>query len=530
MNTNGRNWGGFLFLHGLMEVGAATPSLNFGDKSGSAGTDLRGATKLTFWAIGARGGEKIEFFVAGAGRDPVSDRPLEKHQYPDSTGRIPRIGTLITLSNVWKQYTIDLKGKDLRYILNGLGWTASALHNSNGAVFFVDDIEFDKPRLDETRFIVSYVTTKSDGDFDRTQRSVAFTYDNALVMLAFMARGTEDDWRRAKLLGDAFVYAQTHDRHYTDGRLRNAYQAGDLWLPPGWSPTGKPATARMAGIWDCKKGAWLEDAFQVSTHTGNVAWPMIALLTYHKKRPNPAYLEAALKMGEWIEQRAERSGFLGYRGGFEGWEPRASEVAWTSTEHNLDVLVAFRKLFDATGDLKWLARADHARAFVEKMWDENSGCFMTGTNNGSEINRRVLPLDVQAWSVLAMPDELNRFGRALQCAETKHRTIQDNFTGYAYDAADRDGVWFEGTAQMAVAYARGGQMDMATQILEQLRRAQAAAPNANGKGIVAASRELTTGFLQTGSDRPLMYFPRLHIGATAWYVFGELGVNPYHLW
>jgi hypothetical protein len=63
--------------------------------------------------------------------------------------------------------------------------------------------------------------------------------------------------------------------------------------------------------------------------------------------------------------------------------------------------------------------------------------------------------------------------------------------------------------------------------LDQIRSAQLSAPHSNGLGIVAASQDgLTTGFdLPTGD--PWLYFNRLHVGATSWFILAELGYNPY---
>ena len=41
--------------------------------------------------------------------------------------------------------------------------------------------------------------------------STAFVYDNSLAILAYLERGRPDDVARAILLGDSFLYAQTHD-------------------------------------------------------------------------------------------------------------------------------------------------------------------------------------------------------------------------------------------------------------------------------------------------------------------------------
>src|SRR6185437_1710362 len=51
------------------------------------------------------------------------------------------------------------------------------------------------------------------------------TYDNALIALAFLARGRGDDIQRAIIIGNALLYAQQTDPA-GDGRFRQAYMAG----------------------------------------------------------------------------------------------------------------------------------------------------------------------------------------------------------------------------------------------------------------------------------------------------------------
>jgi len=48
--------------------------------------------------------------------------------------------------------------------------------------------------------------------------STAFIYDNALLVLAYLARRTQQDTERAKVIGNALLYAQQHDP-MQDGRF-----------------------------------------------------------------------------------------------------------------------------------------------------------------------------------------------------------------------------------------------------------------------------------------------------------------------
>ena len=55
-----------------------------------------------------------------------------------------------------------------------------------------------------------------------------------------------------------------------------------------------------------------------------------------------------------------------------------------STEHNIDVAAFFRMVHTLTGKSVWRARADHAWAFVEQVWNAEDGFFWTGSDDGAD--------------------------------------------------------------------------------------------------------------------------------------------------
>jgi hypothetical protein len=358
----------------------------------------------------------------------------------------------------------------------------------------------------EPRFLASY-TGVSKIPSDQALEDVAYVYDNALALLCYVYQNTADSRRRARILADSLVYAMSHDRHYTDGRLRNAYAARQLIH----KDTGR---ANLPGFWNPDTRQWQEDGEQASTHTGNMAWASIALSQYFNAQGGEAYKAASAAIGNWIETNAF-SADGGYTGGYAGWEPDAEKLLWKSTEHNLDVYACFVWLHIITGDRAFLQRALHARRFVESMWAGDH--FWIGTKPQANLADTDHPaLDIQAWAVLAFESYIP----ALRWAEQFCYTEADGFRGFDYNT-DKDGVWFEGTAQMALAYRVAGENDKAVLYSEELKKAQSTARNHNGKGMPAASRDhVSTGL---GTD----YFNRLHIGATAWYIFADLGINPF---
>jgi hypothetical protein len=121
--AQGQGWAGMYWQN---------PAQNWGSKKG--GFNLAGMNKLTFWARGAKGGEIIQkVMVGGIGIDT-------RATYPDSS--LAEMGP-IELTDSWKQYTVNLAGKDLSSISGGFGWATNADLNPEGCVFYIDDIKFE---------------------------------------------------------------------------------------------------------------------------------------------------------------------------------------------------------------------------------------------------------------------------------------------------------------------------------------------------------------------------------------------------
>ncbi|MGH9937007.1 MAG: hypothetical protein ACREAM_12220, partial [Blastocatellia bacterium] len=546
----GVNFGGFYYHNGVLPSGANAPIPNFGTAL-NAGINLTGATALTFWARGERGGETVEVFMGGVGRNPNTGAALNPCvpgfagpcPAPDST---PVVKATLTLTTDWRKYSLDLSGRNLSYVLGGFGWVVDGALNPQGAVFYFDDIQYElsaerrTQRLNEPRFIRSFTTlplqpdpndANRDDDIDLVLRNTAFVYDNALAALAFLAdEGNADSLRRARLIGDAFVYATGHDRFFNDGRLRSAYGAGDIALPPGWTPNNRAGTAPVAGFYfeTPQRFDFVELGESLTIDTGNNAWVMIALLALHRRTGDARYLDAARLLGELIRTFRQNSGtYQGFLGGLQINLPETTAPptprTYASAEHNLDVFAAFTLMFGATNEAQWRTDAAHARQFVEAMWDANGGCYLAGTLNPNARNAspNQLPVDVQAWAALATTDALTLHPQLLNCAEINHRNTHHTFSGFDFNN-DRDGVWFEGTAQMAAAYAWAGYPAMAGGLRRELQRAQQTAPYGDGRGIAAVCHDgIETGF-------GFKLFRRLHVGATAWNVFAQLGFNPYY--
>ncbi|HEY2555080.1 MAG TPA: hypothetical protein VGI15_07505, partial [Candidatus Cybelea sp.] len=98
------------------------------------------------------------------------------------------------------------------------------------------------------------------------------------------------------------------------------------------------------------------------------------------------------------------------------------------------------------------------------------------------------------------------------------------FEGVSFCSGDRSGVWFEGTAHLAAALKlrdAPGDRSQAQTYLADIAYAQQNGRNADGRGIIAASKN---GLSDCDGDK---YFASLHVGATAWFALASGGFDPF---
>lgn len=300
-------------------------------------------------------------------------------------------------------------------------------------------------------------------------------------------------------------------------------------------------------------------SFFQGSAVGDVAWAGISLAQLFARTGMKSYLDGALKAATFIENTTRDNSNVPPGGYFFG-----NGQSNKSTEHNIDVYALFTMLAKLTGQSSWLDGAQHARSFVEAMWDAPSGHFWTGTSDPTHIFFDNSPEDVQTWSYLAFLDP--EFQASLEWAKTNLAATDTSFAlnnGWGFKgnfrvygstyaslskigtllgdpSVDPDAVWCEGTGHVAAALlARRqsaekdilsfhGDVNTAEILLENIGVAQVSLghgqtvngqPLADGQGIVAATSPLNTGF-------GFNFFPIRHIAATAWYVMAAQAANP----
>ncbi|MFI5931386.1 hypothetical protein [Actinoplanes sp. NPDC051494] len=377
--------------------------------------------------------------------------------------------------------------------------------------------------------------------------TTAFVYDNALATLAYLANPTVANVRRARLIGDALLWAQNHDAAHTDGRLRQAYASGPMrfYGQGPYFPGLKGTDGRAAHLWPFGFGG---------SSTGDLAWAGLALAQLYTDTRIGKYLAGAVALGTWIADRRSPYHYGGYHGGLQadGETPQR----WASTEHNIDVYALFDLLAKLTRDRGWNRRAEVAADFVRAMWHRGGGHFWTGTLGGLDgedpnaLNVGNVPEDAQTWELLGFGDP--RYDAAVDWATRNLWNTDGSVSGVTYSSHARgtgDAVWLEGNSHVALALLQRdapGDAARARELLHETVRAQESlgagqtvgrtsdgflsapgeggtwtgTPLPAGGGIVAATSSFDSGF-------EFGYFARQHVGTTAWFLMAAQNFNPY---
>ena len=402
--------------------------------------------------------------------------------------------------------------------------------------------------------------------------TAAFVYDNALATLAYLANPTVANVRRARLIGDAFLWIQANDEAFSDGRVRQAYAAGPMLFYGGgaYFPGLKRADGKAAFLWPFGFGG---------SSTGDMAWTGLALAQLYVDTRIKKYLDGAVALGRWIAAQESPYRYGGYHGGLQA--DGVTPQAWSSTEHNIDTFALFTLLAKLTRDRRWTARANAAAHFVRNMWNRADRFLWTGTLGGVPgedpdlINTGNIPEDVQTWAVLAMGDQRydpaidyvtgslwntdsgagSQLPAGVQISGVAYSSQAKAITG-TISGSDlpnrREAVWLEGNGHTALALLRRkdtGDRRTAKRLLAEtvvaqteVGAGQTVGPTADpdgGKlsdpggggtwtgtalparsGVVAATSAFDTGF-------GFGYFQRQHVGATAWFLMAAQNFNPY---
>ncbi len=118
--SGGKGWGGVYWQY---------PHDNWGMHPGYV--VAAGATKVTFWARGALGGEQVTFLAGGIASPGNPYQDTVKSQIS------------ATLTVDWVSYAIAVTGQSYVQVLGAFGWTMTATAAAGGSHFFVDGVQWE---------------------------------------------------------------------------------------------------------------------------------------------------------------------------------------------------------------------------------------------------------------------------------------------------------------------------------------------------------------------------------------------------
>ena len=109
-----------------------SPANNWGAKPGKQ--IAAGAQKVSFYAAGAAGGEKVQFCAGGVNTKGTDPTLTHRDRF---TVQMPAI----TLTTIWEKYELSLVGATYDEVLGGFCWVNAATA-SGTTTFYLDDVQW----------------------------------------------------------------------------------------------------------------------------------------------------------------------------------------------------------------------------------------------------------------------------------------------------------------------------------------------------------------------------------------------------
>lgn len=243
---------------------------------------------------------------------------------------------------------------------------------------------------------------------------------------------------------------------------------------------------------------------------GDNAWLLLALRQYKRAYGSDKYDAMIGKLDAWLRSLQQADG------GLQGGQNADGTPIARVTEGMITAFAAVQG-FDAfhRNLLSYLQR---------ERWDHAQSLLLTERSGG----RYDHALDLHSLSVLIwgqpaahMLDAADRYYNT-----QRHSVNGQRVKGYCFDS-DRDVVWLEGTAQMALAYRVAGQEAASEELLQHLEIATVASELFPGLQALPYAANPGSNFgrhpLWTHADQ------KPAVSATVWFFFAQQGFNPFDL-
>lgn len=243
------------------------------------------------------------------------------------------------------------------------------------------------------------------------------------------------------------------------------------------------------------------------TWMGDNAWLLIAINHYHEASGSQKYNSLANGLEHWLRQLQDEDG--GLRGGFneDGSEiPKISE----------GIITAFNAVPGYDDFHK------NILSFLsENRWSANENTIVAWPENPSYN----YALDLHALSYGAFNEfpEMT-LTQTERYANTQIATVSGKeVSGYCFDE-DKDVIWLEGTAQMAVAYQQAGNTTKAEQLLLEIEKTVITSTSSEDSIGIPYTTNYGTNFGSNNLWDHADLAPAL--SSSIWYLFAKMEFNP----
>ena len=337
-----------------------------------------------------------------------------------------------------------------------------------------EDKEEVEPKTDLSKAVNWVVKMQSANGLLESSENTDFVslYDNALAALVFMELNEMDG---AEKIFD-----------YFNGQVNNELLSADGGFYQFRDSNGENGSR-----------TWM----------GDNAWLLIALNKYHSVTGNEKYKTMAQGIEQWLR------GLQDTDGGLWGGKNEDGTVIPKVTEGIITAFKAVQGYDDFHKNILTFLK--------ENRWDTTNEILWAWPENPAYNHA----LDLHSLGSLIFEDYApqNLF-QADRYYTTQTSTVNGlEISGYCFDE-DKDVVWLEGTAQMAVAHKISGNDFSANELIVELEKSFINSPSfSDSKGIPYSSNHGTTYGTNLLWDHADLT-PAL--SATAWYIFAKIGFNP----
>jgi hypothetical protein len=243
------------------------------------------------------------------------------------------------------------------------------------------------------------------------------------------------------------------------------------------------------------------------TWMGDNAWLLVAINQYRQATGNDTYQFMADGLENWLRTLQDEDG--GLWGGLneDGTQiPKVTEGIITAFNAVAGYDDFHRNILSFLKNQRWVPESNSLVA-----WPENPNYNYA--------------LDLHALGFMIFENfPENTLLESQRYLNTQSLTVSgEEITGYCFDE-DKDVIWLEGTAQMAVAFGSGGLKNDADALLTQLEKSFITSTVLdNAKGL-----PYTSNYGTSYGSTPLWYHADIApaLSSTIWYLFAKTEFNP----